>query len=218
MSRYNFRIIKQSGGFATNSNIWLTDAVAETQGSENINEAVRVYFESTVAKYVLNPSSEETSAGETKVAGLLDLNNDGYYDYNPSTMQELVYGDYASGAVTYDTTALSDDSALTNVNGVEDTSRRTTFYAKHKKGVYVANISDSDKKVSVYETLATISPAVDASGYFSAGKPVTKTSSNSYGLAFLDATIYLEGWDHSVVDQAINEHFNLGLRFEINKN
>ena len=71
-------------------------------------------------------------------------------------------------------------------------------------------------KTAKYETLATIRPNDDGGGYLSGGTPLTRTDSVD-GLARLDVTIYLEGWDHSVIDKEIGHSFNLGLRFQINR-
>ena len=42
----------------------------------------------------------------------------------------------------------------------------------------------------------------------------TADSAGKY-LAELDTIIWLEGWDHVVIDKALSHKFNLGLQFQI---
>ena len=60
-------------------------------------------------------------------------------------------------------------------------------------------------------------PEIDTSnGHFINGKPIAITDSTSK-IGYSTLTIYLEGWDHSVIDQAIGYQFNLGITFEIDR-
>ncbi len=71
-------------------------------------------------------------------------------------------------------------------------------------------------KKAKYETLASIRPYDDGGGHLSGGTPLTQTGAVD-GIAKLDVTIYLEGWDHVVIDKEIGHSFDLGLRFQINR-
>ena len=71
-----------------------------------------------------------------------------------------------------------------------------------------------------YYSLYDIAPAVSGQGDYSAGHPVGRTLANenkNLRIARTDLTIWLEGWDHSIVDNNIGTKFNLGLTFEINR-
>ncbi len=222
-----FRVVDSSNQFVKNQDLWVTDAFAHTSGEMNVDKAVRVYFEGETNSFLLNPSSDETSsdARETVMGGLLDLNGDGYYDYNPSTMEEIIYGEY-EGELTY-SEPITADSAFENVNGVDHSQYihtsssgvelATTFFAKHKAGVKKANYQNLTYKVGKYETLSTVRPDVDASQYFSNGKPVGKTSNDTNALVYLNVTIFVEGWDHVVIDQSAGHRFTLGITYEINR-
>ncbi len=82
--------------------------------------------------------------------------------------------------------------------------------------IKVTTTAESRAKKAEYETFGTVGPEDDGHGNLTGGKPVTVTDSST-GLATLDLTIYLEGWDHAVIDKEINHSFNLGLTFQINR-
>ena len=100
-------------------------------------------------------------------------------------------------------------------------SDASTFMAKHyatnnrgyTKTAFATYIASAQAQ---YETLASILPT-DDNGILSGGIPVTVTDDDEAGIAHLKATVYLEGWDHSVVDAAINSEFNLGLQFQVDR-
>ncbi|MBQ7243788.1 MAG: hypothetical protein IJS52_06250, partial [Bacilli bacterium] len=54
-------------------------------------------------------------------------------------------------------------------------------------------------------------------GIFSGGYPIAHTSDDANSIATTTLKVYLEGWDHCVIDDVINAGFNLGLQFEINR-
>ena len=215
-----FRIIDAQGNYAKNADIWLTGVnVAAAGANQNIREAVRLYFSEGSNDFVLNPSSLLTTVGYTKVAGLLDLNVDGTYDEIDG--EEIVYGDYTNEPVITGTATadnhLDDPTIFDDVNQTGQTAK-STFVAEHLKGVKYYDrtaITNCVPKTAKFETLETIKP-VDSDGDLSGGTPLTRTGAVD-GLARLDVTIYLEGWDHSVIDTEIGHSFNLGLRFQVNR-
>ena len=215
-----FRIIDANGNYAKNADIWLTGVnVAAAGENQNIREAVRLYFSEGSNNLVLNPSSELATIGYTKVAGLLDLNVDGAYDALDG--KEIMYGDYTNEPVVTGTATadnhFDDPTVFDDVNQTHQT-KKSTFVAEHQKGMQyydTAAVTNCAPKLAQYETLNTIKP-VDTDGYLSGGTPLTRTGAVD-GLARLDVTIYLEGWDHVVIDEEIGHSFNLGLRFQINR-
>ena len=109
---------------------------------------------------------------------------------------------------------------FTNINGVTDTSEKSTFYAKHAPGVsYLENLTSVAPKVAEYYCFGKVKPDVKENGEYYAGShglPICSTSSGSK-IGYSTFTIYIEGWDHSVVDKAAGYQFNLGLKFEIDR-
>ena len=217
-----FRIIDANGNYAKQADIWLTGVnIAASGSTEHIREAVRRYFSEGSNDFVLNPSSESTVLGYTKVAGPLDLDVNGAYDDDDGT--EIIYGDYTNTPVVTGIASAENDfdnpSVFDDVNQTGQTAK-STFVAEHKKGVNYYNtsaVTACAPKLAQYQTLETIKPTDDGDGNLSGGTPLTRTSNTADAVARLDVTIYLEGWDHAVIDNEIGHSFNLGLRFQINR-
>ena len=68
-----------------------------------------------------------------------------------------------------------------------------------------------------YETLNSIKPIDDGTGVLSGGKQICTTANTVSALGEATLTIYIEGWDHHVVNEEISHKFNLGLTFQINR-
>ena len=208
---------------AISTDIWLTGA-SVTVERENINQAVRVFIENSTTKFLMKPADNATSRGATKVGGMLDLDGDGTYDYNErDNNKEYYYGQY-TGTPTLDTNEYGVDystAPFINVNGVTDTSEPSTFYAKHFKGSrIITNLDNITPKVAEYETFGTVMPSInnDTGDYYvgDTGISITETSGTN-GIGYANFTIFVEGWDHSVIDKAAGYKFNLDLKFEINR-
>ena len=217
-----FRVIDNNHQYVGNSKIWVSraDARVATSGGQDISPALRTFFEDpneNSRRFLVNPSSE-TSTGSTTVAGMLDLDNNGYYDYGRddsyTNRREVVYGTY-EGSLEYSSAARTSDSGYDNVNG---TTNEGSFYAKHRAGNYqLMNFSSLELGRSYYYGMSGMRPTVnEETGAFSGGQPVTITG-NDTKLGYLNLYIYLEGWDHATVDNAIGSQFNLGLTFEIDR-
>ena len=210
-----FRISYSSKeGYAENAAIWLTGAMATSlDGHSIIHNGLRIHVDGAGNKFILNPSlGSEGEAGATNVAGLLDLNQDGYYDFKDG--QEIIYGDYSGSATP---TAFASDTALDDVNHTGGTSK-STFLSRHKGGIngYSSASPFITPLKAEYETLKSIAP-VDDEGALSGGMPIaiTGTGDNPIGEATL--SIYMEGWDFSVIDSQVGKGFDLALQFQINK-
>lgn len=216
--------------FVSGQELWLTHAQtrASAGSNGNVSKAMRMYVNRDVSEYganngfIYNPSSN--SNGETKVGGLLNLGYDQYYDFDDNG--EIVYGEYDitdgvdSGIVNdhYD-----GDDVLIDINGSGATTG-DTFTAKHspQAPAYYENLSKLSIKTAKYEGVNTIKPVKAADGTLSnpAGKKtsVCKTGGESVGyIGEFDATIYLEGWDFSVIDEEQSHKFDFQLRFETNR-
>ena len=237
---FAFRIVRYNASnvldYAKGENIWLSDTMVEasTINDGNVYKAIRIYTEGKMnngtslvdQKLLINPSSEETGKGQTAVAGLLNLSGGNtFYDYDVIGGEKyaIIYGEseYTDDELFALETTQQDpdnDSGWEDFNntGVSTASPfgGTTFLAKYAKGVYrPLNQAAIKPLYAEYDTLASVRPT-DDNGVLSEGKPLCATDLTD-GIAELDMTIWLEGWDHNVIDQENEHSFNLGLQFQI---
>jgi len=211
---FAFRIINVSDGdYVARRNVWVTQAVATGQENEgfNVADGIRVHFGSTKTKFILNPNA--SISGYTKVAGLLDLNNDGYYD-SWDEHKEIIYGDY-SGNPTY-SDVLEETSELDDSIYNTGKDKAYNFLAAHKKGnKIVTNWDELTINKQEYFSINDIAPGVNELGLFKDGKPICNTGDSKVG--YCTMTVWAEGWDLSIVDEISKLSFNLGITFEIDK-
>ncbi len=243
--RFAFRILRPvSSGYTyvANKSIWLSETTAEEQHAGHpINEAVRLYFDNgeTGHKFIVNPSAstskivggvEQTvTQGTTRVAGLLNLDNDIFYDCDRYG-QEIVYGDLVDSASFTLTDSFTEENAASlddvNATGLDTSNENnaSTFLAKHEEGnsgYLSATFTDeieAQAKVSNWYTIAGIAPIDDELGNLSGGVYVAKTAESDNDverIGTVDMTTFIDGWDHSVVDTQISYGFDLGLTFKV---
>lgn len=220
---FAFKMTDTEGHNKPNVDIWLTDTNVKASG-EKIDQAVRVFIETSQRKFLMRPADRSLTNGATNVGGLLDLDGDGTYDYDVSTFEELYYGEHTGGTtpVPHETTQYGIPQELApyvNVNHVED-EVESTFYSKHNEVSYVAKLDTITPAVAEYYTLGTVKPSVDpVTGKYiegDTGFKICTTDSSDY-VGYASFTIYIEGWDHSVIDRAAGYSFNLSLRFETSR-
>ena len=97
-------------------------------------------------------------------------------------------------------------------------TEETTFTAMHMVDSRSITNYDSlvfDKAYYYGKTAARPTPN-GTTGLFEGGLPVTHVDDTTK-VGFTNLTIYLEGWDHSVIDQEAEYQFNLGITFEIDR-
>ena len=225
-----FRVLRSGSDsvgytYEKNRDIWLQDVT--THAGLKLENALRIFVKSDSGKFILNPNA--SNKGATTVAGLLNMDyTDDYYDYDPSTLfgkqKELIYGDYSLKSGAKDNARYFDsDSELDDINQT-NSSKASSFYAKHQKGVYGYDNYDSfDLKQAEYYSMNEIK-ANDSQGYLTGGHAVCTTSNDDNAIATIELTIYLEGWDHSITDESLFEQdnnggtgFDLGLTFQTNR-
>ena len=218
--------------YVAGSELWLTDATAKASGGEAtdgiVYKALRTYVDRDDSVYgagcdfILNPSDEDNDAtpNNTIVGGLLDISGDDYFDVQGG--EEIMFGEYTSiGGLSAD--GYDGEDVLYDINGTGITDRRTTFTAKHYQGIkYYENLNSCVFKTAEYETLTTIAPVKDASGLSNADPthPTSLCTTADVGdhyLGRVNFTVYLEGWDHAVIDEEKDHRFDLGFKFEINR-
>ena len=223
-----FRVLRSNttatDNFVENSELWLTDAQIRASGSNDgsIYKAVRM-FVNRLGDYeddfIMNPSA--VSAGSTAVGGLLNIEKDDYFDYD-SDNNEIIYGEYESAGDRKTDYTGADE--IVDINGTGKTEI-DTFTAKHRQGInYFEDYNGFKFKTAEYESLSSIAPGKDEITGHLYNKDVNHPTSvcktagaEGHYLGRVDFTIYLEGWDHSVIDEEISHYFDLGLTFEINK-
>lgn len=224
-----FRVLRSGYGEVSSTymkerDIWLKDV--STSASLTLESSLRLFCDSDTGRFTLNPNAGEK--GSTTVAGLLNLDyGDDYYDYDPSTYfyepKELIYGDYTLKDGKEDNARFFDeDSELSDINNTGSTDS-SSFLAKHQKGIKGYDSLDNfDLKKADYLSMNEIKPE-DSAGYLSNGHVICRTSNTDSAIASLKITIYLEGWDHSITNEALDEQersgygFDLGLTFQTNR-
>ena len=225
-----FRIQGENNSYFDDKELWLTKAIAKASnghaGSE-VYKAIRVFVDRDSRNYngdfILNPGT--SLRGETRVGGLLNLSRDDYYDYDANG--EIIFGEYDPAALNL----ISDSpyegaNVVHDVNGVGNTTP-STFVAKHHPNTeYYSNFYSAANNAlfghAEYESISSIAPARDEQDYLSNVDPlnptsVCKTRADDHHLGRVNLTVYLEGWDFSVIDKEISHGFDLGLTFEMSR-
>ena len=222
-----FRIMNESNEYVANQELWLSNAIARanSSGDGNMYKAIRVFVDrdNTIypdGDFIFNPSA--TQAGRTRVGGLLNLNNQGYFDFDHSG--EVLYGEFDQAALNDISDAgYEGEDVLYDVNGSGNTTRASTFTARHYPHIkYYSSLNDNLFGHAEYKSLSDIAPVRDELDYISNADEnhptsVCKTDPNNHNLARVDMTIWLEGWDFSVIDEEQRHKFDLGLTFEISR-
>lgn len=215
-----FYLADTNGNPVPNIDVWLTDVGVQASG-EHIDEALRVFVENSQRKFLMKPADKTTNNGQTKVGGILDLDGDGTYDYNIGDGLEFYYGQY-NGTLTHDMShrygVPKDLAPYINANGVTNLVE-STFYSKHNENAYLVDLTQITPKVAEYYSYGNIKPSVNSAGdYYEGATGVKMTTTNSASsIGYVTFTIFIEGWDHVVIDQAANYSFNLSMKFEVNR-
>ena len=226
-----FRIQGEGDYFFDDKELWLSKAVAKASSGfvdSEVYKAIRVFVDRdsrnyTNGDFILNPSA--VNRGETRVGGLLNISRDEFFDYDANG--EIIYGEYDPAALDL----ISDHpyagaSVVHDVNGVGNTEP-STFVAKHYPSTkYYSNFYSAANNAlfghAEYESISSIAPARDEQDYLSNVDPlnptsVCKTRADDHHLGRVNLTVYLEGWDFSVIDKEISHGFDLGLTFEMSR-
>lgn len=167
-----------------------------------VQDALRVAFYSEDGYYVYEPNV--SSPSHTKLGGLLDVAFfDGYYDYDRTTKQELLYGEYNS-----DATLFYDEAVDTDTPHPETNDLGLGFKGSTKAGVKHLDIAKSEslgnlriKEETTY-TLADLGLGNQEICYLEPG--IIKR---------LIVTFYLEGWDKDCVSTLRESAFDAHIAF-----
>lgn len=237
---FAFRIMREVGGVLTpmkGLNIWLTDVTAAAKGEKDVKDALRMHISNQIPNadnahksFILNPAAtpdtedpnyDPADPGITYVGGILDLNGDGVYDYGDAKVNDVTRSvEYLYGECTVETGYGPSEFATTTYGNPNeapgDATHLSTFVAKHAQSVYgYTDYAHVTRGEAEYLYFDQVRPQ-ENNGTFSGGYPITQTSQDT-GLGLATLTVWLEGWDHAIVDANIGAEFNLGLQFEINR-
>lgn len=158
---------------------------------------------------ILNPKEDEYDydiidpfkEDETLLCGVLDHNNDGYYDYyadDVGNQYELVYGEYNDeNDVKYNSPG--DETALSGYP--------TVFNAKHHEGVYTFNMNESELNGFVPKVEDSISLDEVEDNILIPVYPKTPKE--------IVVSVYLEGWDLDNTNLTCYGEFNMNVSFKI---
>ncbi len=203
---------KVKGGANSTSNDPVNGAkvyMSDYQISGTSKDAVRMHLSSNTitnseSSSIIRPTS--SSSGSTYVGGALDLDQDGEFDYAYSStdkkLHEIFYGQNDSDisykeayADTVNTTSKNLD-CFTNPN--------------HREGVLPLGDVSSFASRADYSSLDSYlykGNGADNSNV----TPMCTTDVN--GIGFLDMDIYMEGWDHSLINQEIGSTIGTSIAF-----
>ena len=219
---FAFKITNNSGIKVADKGIWISDALANGDAT-HIEDSLRLHINniSDNDQFLVRPNSADD--GATTVAGLLNIDGDDKFDFNTSTGKEHLYGEYGDVEPTYGVDTFADDPTFDedkyyDVNETGQDTDFTTFTAKHHSTCHPITNWDAIKgnfKKAHYYGLNSVKPAI-VNGEYTGGRRVSCTNSPC-AIGYATLTIYIEGWDHAIIDSASGHGFDLNLTFEINK-
>ncbi len=192
---FRFEDIDSIGSYLPDYNVFMSGfKIESTHAGREIYKSVRVYFENGYERFLINPTAEED--GFDNVGGILDLNADGFYDFDKYN-HEVIYGETESYEFNPEQTAVDGNLAF---------DERDTFVSNHKQGVYAVNEDTLEPKTASYITMER---------FTSKAKAITYTNANYHNIGLFDMYIYFEGWDRHLVDAEQGYGYNLDLKFEV---
>ena len=170
----------------------LTEVELKDSSRGNLSQAIRINFDNNDGNnFIFNPTANRD--GKDVIGGVLDTDLDGYFDYDPTTMKEYIYGEYDH--IEFDTTPSQGEQP-------KPIEERTVFNAKHAKDIYAAMPDSTSYKTSSYLGKSSVLSKKDV-------------ATINDGLAYTTITIYEEGWSSNAIDNNIQNIFDLKLTFEI---
>lgn len=170
----------------------------------NIKQGIRLLIDGKDAaknttQYLINPNEDYQT--NLSVGGPLDLNDDGYFDTFTQNFEEyeIAYGEFANNTIIYNSDAEELDSDI-------PAEEITSFNAKHKAGTY---------SFSNGSTTSAYCECLGSKQFVDHTTPLSFPDSEKGNYAFLNAKIFLEGWDKSIITPNIGAEFSLDLSFEV---
>jgi hypothetical protein len=207
-----FRAIpeERDADYLPNEKIFLTsfvtkDVDAEEDATITVDKGLRCKVDypshpDNVDSFIFDPNAD--SAYNLPVGGKLNIADDIYYDYDYWTKKQIAYGEWETK--TYFNTAVTADPTLSY-------SECDTFHANDLKGSIAIDMDHSTP--SVCQTLGKTDIVVPEDE-IDTGTPLAITDSfRNYG--YVDLSIYLEGWDHNIINLTVGRTFSVDLGFHL---
>ncbi len=169
--------------------------------------AARLSFYSSDGYYIINPhKGEDVIDGEveTYYGGVLDLNKDGFIDYNSN--KEILYGELIDDSVpvSYSGVGTSDDDYK------KDVLKYNTFEGEHKNGVQIVDWNAAKENVRIENsqnlkryTFDSIDPLTR--------RPICHVNRGEEKRVIM--SIYVEGWDRHMTDDIESASFDVNIAF-----
>ena len=184
-------------------NIEKNQKTVETYGDvtlEGLNEAVNslrmsFYMDDPSNYVIVNPGNSNT----TSYGGPLDLNLDGYYDYDPVEKKEYAYGE-VEGDIYYKDPTQED---------TEPAESDSTFIANHMHGVKQIDLERTSFKQENSRKLSEVSINIDEGQ--TSNKPLCILRKDE--IQRVVVSIYIEGWDKHTIDSIQRASMDLNLLF-----
>lgn len=219
------RVSTMNGGFhyLNDKEVFLTkfdvtDATAAVSNYPNISKGVRCKVDYPEIKdpahpelvsqndFVFNPTKTGSDTTDLLVGGALNIERDAYMDCedpDPLTnkVYEVAYGQFDGAPMYEDTPSLIPPS--------KPIDECTTFDANKVVGSYALK-TDNARVCETYGN-SIVNPLMN-------GDELVRTnisSDESLRIGYFDLSIYLEGWDHAVIDQNAYHAFAISLEFSI---
>lgn len=189
------------------ANVEANKKVAGTDANrlEELNKvvhAVRISFFTDEGYYIVNPGESE----ETLYGGILDLDNNGYYDYIEEkddeenvTKKEILYGQY-EGTPTYKDIVTEDNPPLLDKNN--------TFLGNHSKDVYPVDV---DSVEIAKENAIKMDEFVYNKDNHRLRHPICHVEQGVPKRIIV--SIYVEGWDRHMIDGIAEASFDVNIAF-----
>ena len=193
---FRFEDVDNIGDYLPGYNVFLSNCKVETANPEHeLYKSVRLFYRNGYESCIINPTAEES--GSNDVGGILDLNADGFYDYDEDNFYEVIYGETESFEYNPEETENDGDLGWAELD---------TFNANHKRGVVAINEETIKPKTVAYS---------DLEKFTSKAKAITFTDPSYHNLGRFDMFLYFEGWDRHVVNKEQGHGFNLDLAFAV---
>ncbi len=193
---FRFEDVDAIGEYLPGYNIFLSGCRVEAaQEDHEIYKAVRIFYNNGYEGGIINPTASES--GSDVVGGILDLNADGYYDYDEHEFYEFIYGE---------TESFEYNLEKTQDSGLVDWTVNDTFISNHQKDVFAINEETFKPKTVNY---------LDVDRFTSKSKRITYTDETYHNLGRFKMYLYFEGWDRHVVNKEQGFGYNLNLSFAV---
>lgn len=193
---FRYEDVDNIGDYLSGYNVFLSQCRVESAQEEHeLYKSVRIYYNNGYEGCIINPTADVS--GYNDVGGVLDLNADGFYDYDESEFYEVIYGE--TEEYEYNAEETSEDGHL-------NWTQTDTFVANHRKGVLAINEDSFEPKTVKY---------CDVERFTSKSKRITYTDETYHNLGRFKMYLYFEGWDRHVVNKEQGFGYNLDLAFAV---